>query len=55
MKSWNRLAAAAVVAAGLPAAMWLAGVMACGPDFEPEVFVQQNHPDSPKLYAAAPL
>jgi hypothetical protein len=55
MKSWNRLAAAAVVAAGLPAAMWLAGVMACGPDFEPEVFVQQNHPDSPKLYAAGHL
>jgi hypothetical protein len=49
--SWKRLAAAAMVAAGVPAAMLLVGVMACGPDFEPEVFVPEHQPESPKLYA----
>jgi len=52
MKSRGRLAAVAVLAAGVPAAMWLAGVLACGPDFEPEVFVPEHQPEAPKLYAA---
>lgn len=51
MTSWKRLAAAALIAAGVPAALLLVGVMACGPDFEPEVFVPQHQPESPKLYA----
>jgi hypothetical protein len=45
------LAAAAIVGAGVPAVMLLVGVMACGPDFEPEVFVPAHQPESPKLYA----
>lgn len=49
--NWKRLAAAAVIAAGVPAAVLLVGVMACGPDFEPEVFVPEHQPEAPKLYA----
>ena len=51
MKSWKRLAVAGVVAAAIPAAMLMVGVMACGPDFQPEVFVPEHHPDTPKLFA----
>lgn len=53
--NWKRLVAAAVVAVGVPAAMLLVGVMACGPDFEPEVFVPEHQPESPKLYAEGHL
>lgn len=55
MKSWGRLAGIGLAAALLPAAMWWVGVMACGPDFEPEVFVMESHPDNPDHYAEGKL
>jgi hypothetical protein len=50
MKSWKRLAGVGLTAALLPAAM-LVGVMACGPDFEPEVFISANRPEAPARFA----
>ena len=55
MKRWSRLVAAGLVGAGVPAALMVVGVMACGPDFEPEVFVPANHPDAPARYAEGHL
>ena len=55
MKSWGRLAGIGLAAALLPAAMWRVYVMACGPDFEPEVFVTENHPDKPDRYVEGEL
>jgi hypothetical protein len=51
MKSWGRLVVAGLLAAGLPAVFLLVAVMACGPDFEPEVFVPEHHPEQPRLFA----
>jgi hypothetical protein len=51
MTSWKRLAAVGIVAAGLPAAMLLVGVWACGPDWEPEVFVPEHHPEKAERFA----
>lgn len=51
MKSWKSLVAAGVVAAAVSAAIMLVVVLACGPDFESEVFVPKHHPDTPTLYA----
>ncbi len=51
MTSWKRLAVAGVVAAGLPAAMLLVGVWACGPDWEPEVFVPEHYPANASQFA----
>ena len=48
--SWKRLAAAGVLAAAVPAAMLWVGVRACGPDWEPEVFVSAR-PEKPALFA----
>jgi len=45
------LAGAAVLAAAVP----LIVVVACGPDFQPEVFVPMEHPESPKQFAAGQL
>jgi hypothetical protein len=55
MKSWGRLVVAGLVAAGFPAAFLLVAVMACGPDYEPEVFVPANHPEKPALFAQGHL
>ncbi len=55
MLSWQRMAFAAAVAAGLPAALWVVGAKACGPDFEPEVFVPAHRPEAPARYAAGQL
>jgi hypothetical protein len=55
MKSWGRLVVAGLVAAGLPAALLLVAVMACGPDYGPEVFVPANHPEKPALFAQGRL
>jgi hypothetical protein len=45
------LVSAAVVAAAVP----LVIVLACGPDFEPEVFVPAQHPENPKQFAMGDL
>lgn len=45
------LASAAVLAAAVP----LLVVLACGPFFEPEVFVPSQHPESPKQFAMGEL
>ena len=45
------LLAAALVAAAIP----LLVVMACGPDFEPEVFTPATHPEDLKTYASGNL
>lgn len=37
------------------AAFPFASVQACGPDFSPDVFVHQIHPDHPREYAAGKL
>src|ERR1017187_7140757 len=50
MTSWKRLAAAGLMAVAVPAAMLWVSVRACGPDFEPEVFVPGHQPEQPKLY-----
>ena len=55
MKSWGRLVVAGLVAAGLPAALLLVAVMACGPDYGPEVFVPANQPEKPALFAQGRL
>jgi hypothetical protein len=55
MKSWGRLVVAGLVAAGLPAAFLLVAVMACGPDYEPEVFVPANQPEKPALFVQGHL
>ena len=53
--SWKRLAAAGLVAAITPAVeLWIT-VHACGPDFEPEVFVTANHPDRPASFVEGHL
>lgn len=55
MKSWGRLVVAGLLAVGLPAVFLLVAVMACGPDFEPEVFVPANQPEKPTLFAQGHL
>ena len=55
MKSWGRLVVAGLLAAGLPAAFLLVAVMACGPDYGPEVFVPANQPEKPALFAQGRL
>ena len=55
MKSWGRLVVAGLVAAGLPASFLLVAVMACGPDYEPEVFVPANQPEKPALFVQGHL
>lgn len=55
MKSWTRLALAGLVAAGVPAMMVWIAVRACGPNFEPEVFVPTNRPANSALFAKGRL
>src|SRR5882757_6515455 len=50
-KSMCALAGAAALAAAVP----LLVVMACGPDFEPEVFVPVVHPESTKEFSTGKL
>jgi tetratricopeptide (TPR) repeat protein len=45
------LVGAALIAAAVP----LIVVVACGPDFEPEVFVPARHPEKPESFAAGQL
>jgi tetratricopeptide (TPR) repeat protein len=45
------LVGAALIAAAVP----LLVVVACGPDFEPEVFVPARHPEKPESFAAGQL
>ena len=51
MKSITRLTSTALIAAIVPAALLYIRAHACGPDWEPEVFVPQNHPASMSDYA----
>jgi hypothetical protein len=53
--SWKRLAAIGLVAAAVPAVMVWITARACGPDWEPEVFVNEHHPDQPARFAEGHL
>lgn len=53
--SWKRLAVAGLVAAITPAVVLWITAHACGPDFEPEVFVPANGPEQPALFADGQL
>ena len=55
MKSWGRLVAVALTAAAVPASLLVFKVIACGPDFEPEVFVTEHHPDRPAQFVEGHL
>ena len=44
-----------ICAAAIAAAVPLLVVMACGPDFEPEVFVPTSHPESSEVFATGRL
>src|SRR5437868_1239128 len=55
MKSWIRLTSCALIAALIPTALLVVRTLACGPDFEPEIFVSPHHPDSPAKFASGEL
>ena len=54
-KSIIRLSSAALLAAAIPALFLYIRAHACGPFFEPEVFVPQHHPASQAQYVAGNL
>ena len=57
MRTWSlrRLVAVALAAAAVPASLLVLKVIACGPDYEPEVFVTENHPDQPARFVEGHL
>lgn len=55
MKRPRLIAPTSIASAVLSVLFPLVSVQACGPDFHPDIFVRQLHPDHPKQYAAGKL
>jgi len=55
MKALAQLASTAFIAAAVPSALLFLHAHACGPDWEPEVFVPEHHPASMSPYAGGQL